>query len=91
MPQSIDAIGRLKKIKTSHHNDGHIAITVPAAIGIQAALIKASPEKFYKPPYVGFSVASCGFVDHLLCRAAGTKIHGADEKRVYRNSYSAAL
>jgi hypothetical protein len=37
----------------NHHNDGHIAVTVPAAIGIQAALIKASPEKFYKPPYVG--------------------------------------
>jgi hypothetical protein len=37
----------------NHHNDGHVAITVPAAIGIQAALIKASPEKFYKPPYVG--------------------------------------
>ena len=37
----------------NHHNDGHIAVTVPAAIGIQAALIKASPEKFYRPPYVG--------------------------------------
>jgi hypothetical protein len=37
----------------NHHNDGHIAVVVPAAIGIQAALIKASPEKFYKPPYVG--------------------------------------
>lgn len=37
----------------NHHNDGHVAVTVPAAIGIQAALIKASPEKFYRPPYVG--------------------------------------
>ena len=37
----------------NHHNDGHVAVTIPAAIGIQAALIKASPEKFYKPPYVG--------------------------------------
>ncbi len=37
----------------NHHNDGHVAVTVPTAIGIQAALIKASPEKFYKPPYVG--------------------------------------
>ncbi len=37
----------------NHHNDGHVAVTVPAAIGIQEALIKASPEKFYKPPYVG--------------------------------------
>jgi hypothetical protein len=39
----------------NHHNDGHVAVVVPAAIGIQAALIEASPEKFYKPPYVGGS------------------------------------
>jgi hypothetical protein len=37
----------------NHHNDGHIAVTIPAAIGIQAMLIESSPEKFYKPPYVG--------------------------------------
>ncbi|MBC8030736.1 MAG: MmcQ/YjbR family DNA-binding protein [Pyrinomonadaceae bacterium] len=38
---------------TNHHNDGHYAVTVPAAIGIQAALIEADPKKFYRPPYVG--------------------------------------
>lgn len=38
---------------TNHHNDGHYAVTVPAAIGVQAALIEANPKKFYKPPYVG--------------------------------------
>ena len=37
----------------NHHHDGHIAVTIPAAIGIQEALIKASPKKFYRPPYVG--------------------------------------
>jgi hypothetical protein len=37
----------------NHHNDGHIAVTVPAAIGVQEALIKQSPKKFYRPPYVG--------------------------------------
>jgi hypothetical protein len=37
----------------NHHHDGHIAVTVPAAIGIQEALIKKSPKKFYSPPYVG--------------------------------------
>jgi hypothetical protein len=37
----------------NHHNDGHIAVCLPAAIGVQAALIKDSPEKFYRPPYVG--------------------------------------
>lgn len=39
----------------NHHNDGHIAVVLPAAIGIQTMLIEASPEKFYKPPYVGGS------------------------------------
>lgn len=37
----------------NHHNDGHVAVTLPAAIGVQSALIDSSPEKFYKPPYVG--------------------------------------
>ena len=37
----------------NHHNDGHIAVVLPAAIGIQEALIAESPEKFYRPPYVG--------------------------------------
>lgn len=37
----------------NHHNDGHIAVTIPAAIGIQAMLIERSPTKFYRPPYVG--------------------------------------
>lgn len=37
----------------NHHNDGHIAVTIPAAIGIQAMLIEKDPKKFYRPPYVG--------------------------------------
>jgi len=37
----------------NHHKDGHIAVVVPAPPGIQAMLIEGSPEKFYKPPYVG--------------------------------------
>jgi hypothetical protein len=37
----------------NHHNDGHIAVVIPAAIGVQAALIEQSPQKFYRPPYVG--------------------------------------
>jgi hypothetical protein len=37
----------------NHHNDGHIAVTIPAAIGVQQALIEANSEKFYRPPYVG--------------------------------------
>ena len=37
----------------NHHNDGRIAVVCPAPPGIQAMLIEAEPEKFYKPPYVG--------------------------------------
>lgn len=37
----------------NHHGDGHVAVTVPAAIGIQEMLVKKSPKKFYRPPYVG--------------------------------------
>src|SRR5437667_7142206 len=37
----------------NHHNDGHIAVYLPAAIGIQEMLIKSDPVKFFRPPYVG--------------------------------------
>src|SRR6266516_5123059 len=37
----------------NHHNDGHVAVLLPAAIGVQAALIEANPVKFYRPAYVG--------------------------------------
>ena len=37
----------------NHHQDGHVAVTVPAAIGVQEMLIKKSTKKFYSPPYVG--------------------------------------
>jgi hypothetical protein len=37
----------------NHHNDGHIAVWVPAPPGVQAMLIETSPETFFRPPYVG--------------------------------------
>ena len=37
----------------NHHNDGHIAVTMPAPPGVQAMLIDGAPEKYYRPPYVG--------------------------------------
>lgn len=37
----------------NHHNDGHIAVWLPVPPGLQAALIATSPEKYFKPPYVG--------------------------------------
>ncbi len=37
----------------NHHNDGHIAVWVPAAPGLQEALVEEAPEIYYRPPYVG--------------------------------------
>ena len=39
----------------NHHNDGHVAIWVPAPAGMQAALIGDAPGTYFKPPYVGSS------------------------------------
>jgi hypothetical protein len=37
----------------NHHNDGHVAVWLPVAPGMQEVLIANEPEKFFKPPYVG--------------------------------------
>src|SRR4026209_683446 len=37
----------------NHHSDGHVAVTIPAGTAIQEMLIKKSPKKSYRPPYVG--------------------------------------
>ena len=37
----------------NHHNDGHIAVWIPAPPGLQEALIAEAPETYYRPPYVG--------------------------------------
>lgn len=40
-------------ISNHHHNDGHVAVWIPAAPGEQEALIASAPEIYYRPPYVG--------------------------------------
>jgi uncharacterized protein YdhG (YjbR/CyaY superfamily) len=37
----------------NHHEDGHLAVWVPAPPGMQSALIEDAPETYFKPPYVG--------------------------------------
>ena len=37
----------------NHHNDGHVAVWIPAPPGYQEHLISEAPEKFFRPPYVG--------------------------------------
>ncbi len=37
----------------NHHGDGHVAVWLPAAPGVQEALIEEAPETYFRPPYVG--------------------------------------
>jgi uncharacterized protein YdhG (YjbR/CyaY superfamily) len=37
----------------NHHDDGHLAVWVPAPEGMQAAFIADAPDVYFKPPYVG--------------------------------------
>ena len=37
----------------NHHNDGHIAVWLPMAPGVQEELIAEAPLIYYRPPYVG--------------------------------------
>lgn len=37
----------------NHHHDGHVAVWLPAPPGVQAHLIEAWPQIFFRPPYVG--------------------------------------
>jgi hypothetical protein len=54
----------------NHHHDGHIAVWVPAAPGLQEALIHDAPETYYRPPYVGCS----GWVGIELHRIADDQL-----------------
>ena len=37
----------------NHHEDGELAVWIPAPPGLQQALIDDEPESYFKPPYVG--------------------------------------
>lgn len=37
----------------NHHDDGHVAVWVPAAPGVQESLVATEPRKYFRPPYVG--------------------------------------
>jgi hypothetical protein len=36
-----------------HHGDGRLALWCAAPDGVQAELVAAEPERFFRPPYVG--------------------------------------
>ncbi len=37
----------------NHHGDGHLAVLIPAAPGVQEMLIHTSPAVYFRPKYVG--------------------------------------
>jgi hypothetical protein len=37
----------------NHHNDGHVAVWLPAGPGVQEALVEEAPQIYFRPPYVG--------------------------------------
>jgi uncharacterized protein YdhG (YjbR/CyaY superfamily) len=39
----------------NHHQDGHLAVWLPVAEGLQSAMIEEEPATYFKPPYVGSS------------------------------------
>src|SRR5215468_1114400 len=39
----------------NHHEDGRVAIWLPASAGLQSALLEDAPKTYFKPPYVGSS------------------------------------
>ena len=36
-----------------HHGADHLAVWLPAALGVQELLVRSDPERFFVPPYVG--------------------------------------
>ena len=55
----------------NHHNDGHIAVCLLAAPGVQAALIHSDPQTYYRPPYVGVN----GWIGVELARVSDEELH----------------
>ena len=46
--------GRLfAQLDDHHHGADHLAVWLPAALGIQELLVRQDPARFFRPPYVG--------------------------------------
>ncbi|MBL8631035.1 MAG: MmcQ/YjbR family DNA-binding protein [Rhodospirillaceae bacterium] len=61
----------------NHHGDGHVAVWLPAAAGLQSFFMDASPKVYYRPPYVG----SAGWIgvelDQIDTKELTARIHEA--------------
>ena len=55
----------------NHHNDGHIAVLVPAPPGHQATLVASLPKKYFRPAYVGVR----GWIGIELAQVSDEELH----------------
>lgn len=60
-----------------HHRAEHVAVWLPAAPGVQEALIANSPSTYFRPPYVGVSGWVGVDLDHLDDDELAGHIHDA--------------
>jgi len=61
----------------NHHDDGHIAVWIPAPPGVQGMLIQSSPQTFFRPPYVGVRGWVGIELDCISDEELAAHIHGA--------------
>ena len=60
----------------NHHDDGHVAVWIPAAPVLQEMLVADAPATYYRPPYaglrgwVGIELDSISDEDTSMSRAA---------------------
>jgi hypothetical protein len=70
----------------NHHGDGHVAVWVPAASGVQLALIEEAPETYFRPPYVGVA----GWVGVELSRVNDEQL-GAVIREAFRARFAPSM
>lgn len=61
----------------NHHGDGHVAVWLPAAAGLQSFFMEANPKAYFRPPYVG----SAGWIgvelDQIPVAELTSRVHEA--------------
>ena len=65
----------------NHHDDDRVALWCACPLGMRAGLVKAQPEQYFVPPYVGFR----GWIGVRLDREPDWD----DVERVIRDAYLA--